>query len=189
MVHTLSNLSFLFIYIYETEFLIRRLENGILKLSTLAGEYSIDIDAKQGRIKIFGEVDPNVLLKAIARTGRHAKVVWARMNHPSVNRSYHGGADYDSGYGYGYGYGYRSSALEDSNGGYYGRGALPSSSGHDTTAHCHHYYPMRRSVPDYHYPSYYSDHRFPAAAMHVPSYPSPVYDPYQDDSISLCNIM
>lgn len=159
------------------------------------GVYSVDIDAKQGRVKIFGEVDPNTLLKALARTGRHAKLEWAKLNHPLVNRTYH--------HGHGGSYGYNNSsasaaaaaALEDP---YYtsyygGRRAIlpPTSSWHDH--HDQYYNPITRFAPT-DYPSssyYYSDYggHTAAAARHVPSYPQPIYDPYQDDSISPCSIM
>lgn len=56
----------------------------------ILGGYNVFIDAKAGIIKVRGEVDPNVLLHAIlSRTGRHAKLVWAKID----------------GYNYHYGYG------------------------------------------------------------------------------------
>lgn len=56
----------------------------------------MDIDANKGEVRVSGQVDPNVLLKAISRTGKHAKLVWAKLNHPRVHSSYQGLYSYDS---------------------------------------------------------------------------------------------
>lgn len=66
-------------------------------LSSIIGVYSVDIDANKGEIMVSGEVDPNVLLKAITRTGKHAKLAWVKLNHPGVHRTYHGLYNYSHG--------------------------------------------------------------------------------------------
>ncbi|KAI5679543.1 hypothetical protein M9H77_00770 [Catharanthus roseus] len=84
-------------------------------LSSIIGVYSVDIDSSRGQVRVCGEVDPNTLLKALARTGRHAKVEWAKLNHPIVHRSYHNGHGYGDprAYYYNYGYGGGASLEED----------------------------------------------------------------------------
>ncbi|KAK3010135.1 hypothetical protein RJ639_011792 [Escallonia herrerae] len=68
------------------------------------GVYSVSIDSQDGLAKVSGEVDPNILLRALARTGNHAELVWVKLKHPVLARGFQGS------YGYGkyhnpYGYG------------------------------------------------------------------------------------
>ncbi|KAL3531376.1 hypothetical protein ACH5RR_010698 [Cinchona calisaya] len=80
-------------------------------LSSVIGVYSVDIDAREGMAKVSGEVDPNILLKALARTGKHAELAWVKLKHPMLNRdredytsSYHNNhgsyGDYHNNYNY-----------------------------------------------------------------------------------------
>ncbi|KAL2477572.1 uncharacterized protein Fot_46586 [Forsythia ovata] len=89
--------------------------------SSLQGVYSLTFDAEEGLAKISGEVNPNLLLSALARTGQHAEIVWAKLNHPRIDRGYYN--DNDS-YGQPYGY-QKHGSIEDS---YWHRRALPDSS-------------------------------------------------------------
>ncbi|XP_019156486.1 PREDICTED: heavy metal-associated isoprenylated plant protein 32-like [Ipomoea nil] len=102
-------------------------------ISSVAGVYSISIDAEENLVKICGEVDPNRLLSALAREGKHAKIVMANLKHPQLRLhpryGYIQGHD-DLGNGGGHGY-HPHQAFPI-------RGALPH----------HSYYP-------YHYPSCY----------------------------------
>lgn len=67
--------------------------------------YNVFIDAKAGIVKVFGEVDPNILLNAITRRiGRHAKLIWAKLDYPQMNRT---------NYYYGYGFSYRTFTLPE----------------------------------------------------------------------------
>ncbi|KAK2972026.1 hypothetical protein RJ640_005046 [Escallonia rubra] len=73
-------------------------------LSSINGVYSVSIDSQDGLAKVSGEVDPNILLRALARTGNHAELVWVKLKHPVLARGFQGS------YGYGkyhnpYGYG------------------------------------------------------------------------------------
>lgn len=45
------------------------------------------IDAEEGTIKMSGEVDPKILLRALTRTGKHAELVWMKLEHPSLNHN------------------------------------------------------------------------------------------------------
>lgn len=55
----------------------------------LAGVYSVDIDASAGLATVSGEVDPNMLLKSLARTGMHAEIAWASFKHPMMSNNHH----------------------------------------------------------------------------------------------------
>ncbi|XP_027108438.1 uncharacterized protein [Coffea arabica] len=68
-------------------------------LSSVIGVYSVDLDAQEGLAKVYGEVDPNMLLKALARTGKHAELAWVKLKHPVMNPR---GDDYHNYSNYGY---------------------------------------------------------------------------------------
>ncbi|KAK3013180.1 hypothetical protein RJ639_007899, partial [Escallonia herrerae] len=81
-------------------------------LSAINGVYSVTIDAQEGTARIAGEVDPNILLGALARSGRHAELVRVNLKHPVLKRSHYydeNCTSYDNNHGpYGYGgHGYR----------------------------------------------------------------------------------
>lgn len=73
---------------------------GWVEDGCLAGVYSVDIDAAAGLAKVSGEVDPNMLLKALARTGMHAKIVWASLTHPMTSNNHHQSRSGCHGYNY-----------------------------------------------------------------------------------------
>ncbi|KAH7860431.1 hypothetical protein Vadar_013317 [Vaccinium darrowii] len=81
------------------------------EVSVSAGEYSITIDTEEGLARISGAVDPNMVLKAISRPGKHAELKWVNLKSPSPN-FYTGAASYynndNAYYGSGYGYGSHS---------------------------------------------------------------------------------
>ncbi|KAL2460551.1 heavy metal-associated isoprenylated plant protein 32 [Abeliophyllum distichum] len=62
-------------------------------LNSICGVYSLTFDAEEGLAKISGEVNPNILLSALARTGQHAEIVWAKLNHPRIDRGYYNDND------------------------------------------------------------------------------------------------
>ncbi|XP_031106119.1 heavy metal-associated isoprenylated plant protein 32-like [Ipomoea triloba] len=74
--------------------------NVLEVLSSINGVYSVSIDAEEGVARVSGEVDPNRLLTALARSGRHAEVKTVNLRHPLLNRGY-GASSYENGYGYG----------------------------------------------------------------------------------------
>lgn len=47
------------------------------------------IDAKAGEVRVCGEVDPNILVKALTRTGKHAEVVYVKLKHPGLTPRNH----------------------------------------------------------------------------------------------------
>lgn len=50
-----------------------------------AGLYNISIDADRGIADISGQVDPNMLLYALAKAGQHAELLRVKLQHPSLN--------------------------------------------------------------------------------------------------------
>lgn len=104
-------------------------------MCALLGVYSISIDAEENLVKICGEVDPNRLLSALAREGKHAEIVRASLKHPRLRQ--HPTYDYIRGHDHG-------------NGG-----------GHDYHPHPHQPFPIRGALPHHsyypnHYPSWYT---------------------------------
>ncbi|KAL0344094.1 UNVERIFIED_CONTAM: Glyceraldehyde-3-phosphate dehydrogenase, cytosolic [Sesamum angustifolium] len=135
-------------------------------LSSLDGVYDVTIDAEAKTAKIAGQVDPNYCIKALARCGVHAELIWANLSHPRMmNRGHY---DYDYGSN-NYNYGPRRS--------------LPEGMWHEM----HHSYPRRNALPEYSYnTNYYYD-----GARHVPPYPPRLdYNPYVDEEyMNFCSIM
>lgn len=62
--------------------------NVLEVLSSISGVYSVSIDAEEGIARVSGEVDPNRLLTALARSGRHAEVKTVNLRHPLLNSAY-----------------------------------------------------------------------------------------------------
>ncbi|CAI9088041.1 OLC1v1022270C1 [Oldenlandia corymbosa var. corymbosa] len=62
-------------------------------LSSIIGVYNVDMDGQNGLVRVYGEVDPNMLLHALARYGKHAEVVRVNFKHPEWTRTndFHGG--------------------------------------------------------------------------------------------------
>lgn len=52
-----------------------------------AGLYNISIDAERGIADISGQVDPNMLLYALAKAGQHAELLRIKLQHPSLSYS------------------------------------------------------------------------------------------------------
>ncbi|XP_022876922.1 uncharacterized protein LOC111395144 [Olea europaea var. sylvestris] len=100
-------------------------------LNSICGVYSVIIDAEEGTARVSGLVDPNILMRALARTGYHAELKWVKLKHPELSRCYFGQCNYGHGYTYG--------AIDDP---YKYPRTLP------------YYYP-RRSVYPFHGSSYY----------------------------------
>ncbi|KAI8557489.1 hypothetical protein RHMOL_Rhmol04G0014500 [Rhododendron molle] len=100
-------------------------------LRSISGVYSVTIDAEEGLAKISGEVDPNILLRAVGTSGKHAELKWVQLKSPVVpNRSQHYRDDMDKPYGpysisYGQYHGY-GRAIEQP---HWGRRALPEAEG------------------------------------------------------------
>ncbi|CAN4103928.1 unnamed protein product [Withania somnifera] len=124
-------------------------------LSSICGVYSVTIDAEEGLAKISGEVDPNLLLRALSRSGlgNHAELQWASLKHPSLSNSYMaaGYGSYNHGYGsHSHGYGYNS----------YGLGHGYNSIGGP--------FRQSRSLPGYNY-GYEGHHNYQYPFRHLPS--------------------
>ncbi|KAK4420838.1 hypothetical protein Salat_2034300 [Sesamum alatum] len=160
-------------------------------ITFLLGKYNVDINSEEGLARVYAVVDPNLLLKALARTGYHAELKWVKLQHPNLNRSnyYNNKKDYDSYNNYGYGYNSYGS-IDDSYS--YGR-ALPDPFPY--YGHISNQYAATRSIsPNFHGPNfhgsnpYYYGSALPPA-RYVPSYPPREYDPYADETISFCSIM
>lgn len=136
----------------------------------MQGVYDVTIDAETKTAKIIGQVDPNYCIKALARCGVHAELIWANLSHPKIRRgSYH--YDYGSSY-----YNYHGEPYSHPR-------SLPEGMWHEM----HHQYPMRNALPEYSYnTNYYYDE-----SRHVPSYPPRIeYNPYfGEESMSFCSIM
>ncbi|KAA8547655.1 hypothetical protein F0562_004084 [Nyssa sinensis] len=58
------------------------------KTLALSGVYSVTIDGKEGTVKVTGEVDPSVLMRALAKTGKHAELVWVKLTSSAKTRGY-----------------------------------------------------------------------------------------------------
>ncbi|XP_074369231.1 heavy metal-associated isoprenylated plant protein 36-like [Apium graveolens] len=62
-------------------------------VGSICGLYNISIDAHRGIADISGQVDPNMLLYALAKAGQHAELLRVKLQHPSIsynNNSYYG---------------------------------------------------------------------------------------------------
>lgn len=133
------------------------------------GVYDVTIDSQEGLAKVYGVVNPNMLVRALTRTGYHAELKWVKLRHPELNRRSYSHDYYDHGnYNNRYPYG----LLDDP-------------------------YRHRRYLMDHSYPCssrlrfdrpYYHGSSLPPA-RYVPSYPPREYDPYEDEPISFCSIM
>ncbi|KAA8527056.1 hypothetical protein F0562_008715 [Nyssa sinensis] len=126
-------------------------------LSSICGVYSVTIDAAEGTAKVSGEVDPNVLMSALARSGKHAELVWVKLKSGvvSTDHNYHNNE-------YGYGainqpYQYRSVALPERSSRYGGIGT-------------HRPYLPRRPVTTEYSSSYTTNYRYlpPSTAVDPP---------------------
>ncbi|KAK6133006.1 hypothetical protein DH2020_033297 [Rehmannia glutinosa] len=123
-------------------------------LGSICGQYNIDINTEEGLVRVYALVDPNILMKALARTGYHAEVKWVKLSHPKLNRNYYQN-DYDS---YNYQHGYNYGAIDDP---YSYRRALP-----DPISYPSHQYPATRSISPYYHgldPYYYGSGLPPAS--------------------------
>ncbi|XP_060174249.1 heavy metal-associated isoprenylated plant protein 32-like [Lycium barbarum] len=71
-------------------------------LHSIRGVYALTIDAETGIANVCGEVDPNRLLAALARSGQHAELINVKLKHPALSnpRSQYGHNNYDHGHGY-----------------------------------------------------------------------------------------
>ncbi|KAL6538477.1 hypothetical protein OROGR_012465 [Orobanche gracilis] len=109
-------------------------------LGSICGEYNIDINTEEGLVRVYALVEPNLLMRALARTGYHAELVRVKLQHPKLNRNY-----YHDSYNYRYGNGHCNyQAINDPYD--YGR-ALPDPISYSS----HQNYPTRRRVaPNYH---------------------------------------
>ncbi|KAL3637520.1 hypothetical protein CASFOL_018688 [Castilleja foliolosa] len=119
-------------------------------LGSICGEYNIDINIEEGLVKVYAMVEPNILMKALSRTGYHAELKWAKIQHPKSNRNYY---NHTNGYGYGY----------DSYN-YHGHGSGPID----------YPYGYSRALPD---PYSYSSHNYPTSSTY-PYYNGSGSDPY-----------
>ncbi|CAK9146582.1 unnamed protein product [Ilex paraguariensis] len=127
-------------------------------LSSICGVYSVTIDAAEGTAKVSGEVDPNILLRGLARSGNHAELVWVKLKHPVMNnrRCYYT-ADNGSSYAYHH---HHNGGIEEppySTTTRY-RGALPERSYYYGMHQ--HYPPITRTNYATQYPSWYTTNSY-----------------------------
>ncbi|MCD7466759.1 hypothetical protein HAX54_003764 [Datura stramonium] len=140
-------------------------------LSSICGVYSVTIDSEDGTAKISGEVDPNLLLRALSRSGlgNHAEVQWVRLKHPMLSNSHmadgygYGYGSHNHGYGsYNHGYGYNSYGHGNGHGHDYSsiggplrqRRTLPEFN-YGYEGHHNYQYPFRVTAQDSYAPNYY----------------------------------
>ncbi|KAL3614696.1 hypothetical protein CASFOL_040461 [Castilleja foliolosa] len=125
-------------------------------LGSICGEYNIDINTEEGLVKVYAMVEPNILMKALSRTGYHAELKWAKLQHPKLNRNYYNYTNGPNGYDpYNY------------NGYNHGVGSID-----------HYPHGYSRALPDpYSYPSSFN---YPARSIHSYYQGSGLYqsDPY-----------
>ncbi|KAJ0733860.1 putative DNA topoisomerase (ATP-hydrolyzing) [Helianthus annuus] len=158
-------------------------------LRSVCGVYSVELDAEKNLFKISGEVNPNILLKAVLSTGEHAELVTVKMKHPQLRqRTYNYGS-------YGPANGYHLPYYRDAG---YSNRSLANYPYYETNGHNYYPYSLPRDPPLIDYPSSYnnyytttSDYQYPPPrATYVPSYPPQEYDQYDNfDSISPCTIV
>ncbi|KAA8523555.1 hypothetical protein F0562_009978 [Nyssa sinensis] len=143
-------------------------------LDSICGVYSVTIDAEQGTTKVIGEVDPSVLLRALARSGNHAELLWVNLKSPVSSRGYHYNDEYQNGpHVYG--------AINQP---HRYQSALPEHSWNNT----HRHYSPRRPTTEY--PSYNTNYRYLPPAKYVPGPPPQAFDPYEyDEPINFCSVM
>ncbi|EPS68974.1 hypothetical protein M569_05797 [Genlisea aurea] len=164
---------------------------GILEvLNSICGAYNVDISCEEGLVRVYGLVDPEMLMRALVRTGYHAELKWVKLRHPNMARNYR---HYDdSPYEYGYHRYDKYGSIDDP---YRRNRVLLTDPG--MTHPCYQYgsdpyYYTGMTHPYYQYgsdPYYYTG--MTHIARYVPSYPPYNYDddPYDDDSVSLCSVM
>ncbi|KAJ8543186.1 hypothetical protein K7X08_005709 [Anisodus acutangulus] len=93
--------------------------------------YALTINAEKGEVNVCGEVDPNLLVKALKGTGKHAEIVSVKLKHPALTPTTYYRPAYN-----GYGYGYNYSTLNGPYGYYHTMAMSP-------------YYSMRRPMMEH----------------------------------------
>ncbi|XP_042754077.1 heavy metal-associated isoprenylated plant protein 42 [Lactuca sativa] len=155
-------------------------------LRSISGVYSVTWDAEKNIFKISGEVDPNILLKAVMRTGEHAELVNVKLNHPQLR---HTNYNYNyNNHNFGYGYHIPSSSS------YRRRDIrpLPEHEFYPVTSSAYRRPPGIQYLPsNYDTTSYGYGYENPLPpATYVPSYPYQEHDPYANyEGVSFCTIM
>ncbi|KAK4355549.1 hypothetical protein RND71_024520 [Anisodus tanguticus] len=120
-------------------------------LSSVCGVYALTINAEKGEVNVCGEVDPNLLVKALKGTGKHAEIVSVKLKHPALTPTTYYRPAYS---GYGYGYGYNYSALNGPYGYYHTMAMSPYYSMRRPMMEHPHYYGHPSSYPRWKFSSY-----------------------------------
>ncbi|KAH6835661.1 hypothetical protein C2S53_010539 [Perilla frutescens var. hirtella] len=141
-------------------------------LGSVCGIYNLDINAEEGLAKVQAVVEPNLFLKALARTGPHAKPKWVKLQHPKMNQSYYHNYNYNT-HSYGNGYNHGAIGYNPYNHNYtngYNHGAIAD--------------PYHYSTMEPHYPYHGSNPYYYGSGL-----PPARYVPYADDPINFCNMI
>lgn len=131
-------------------------------LSSIIGVYAVEVDAREGLAKVYGEVDPSILLMALSGSGKHAEVAWVRLKHPALSNDCH-------------------------NSGCHGRYTRRGPSWYDQNGYCHlgqqPFCPRRRAMADHQDP--YQCHHGCGGYGYGPY----AYPPRADDTAPHCSVM
>ncbi|KAJ9568507.1 hypothetical protein OSB04_004473 [Centaurea solstitialis] len=65
------------------------LKKMIKVLRSIRGVYSVSWDAQQSSVQVRGEVNPNILLKAVMSSGKHAELLNVKLNHPQLRHNHY----------------------------------------------------------------------------------------------------
>lgn len=49
-------------------------------LQKIDGVYTVTVDAEQGKVNVSGNVDPNILIKKLSKSGKHAELISPKIN-------------------------------------------------------------------------------------------------------------
>ncbi|CAA0824547.1 Heavy metal transport/detoxification superfamily protein [Striga hermonthica] len=137
-------------------------------LRCIEGVYDVTMDAESKTVKIMGQVNPNYCMKALARCGMHAELVWANLSHPKMQRDYR---DYNRNYSSDgrimYDYGTAQP--------YGNRRLLPEGMWHET--------------PDGYPPVMMGNNVYSTNTYYDESRRNPLIDYYNQDSMNFCSIL
>ncbi|XP_074332384.1 uncharacterized protein LOC141670443 [Apium graveolens] len=164
-------------------------------LSSISGVYSVNVDAERGRAEIEGQVDPNLLLREVSRSGQHAELVRVKLQHPAAGQRYSSlSSPYNRDNNNDYYYGRSLNAIQDG----YGRRAVLNDEPYYDNGDAR-YYNNYNNNNNMYYPSpeasnymnsryNMNDYGYSSGARYLPSSVPQEYSPYADETLS-CTIL
>lgn len=153
----------------------------------------MNVDAERGRAEIEGQVDPNLLLQEVSRSGQHAELVRVTLQHPAARQRYSSlASSYDRDNNNNYYYGRSMNAIQDGYG--YGRRALLNDEPYYDNSDARYYrnnnvnYPLPEASNYINSRYNMNDYGYSSGARYLPSPVPPEYNPFEDEALS-CTIL